>query len=215
MCSVRWQRDWLWTRKVCVAFLLESSGALWHLGLREDGGRVILTGCWSQELDRRTSDSWGEGRHASQWLNPSVQFWSHTSPGPCLPLTSQYSRPKLACVCRSSGTLTSVLYLCVCVWTRRLCKIYHCEGKYEKHRCLGNSVFHLCVSCTTYTEHFTSDTSGDQVWGGFSHQQAVLRHQLGVLQFNSILTLSTWDQNAQVIGSVLQDWQTLNIEFSL
>ena len=45
---------------------------------------------------------------------------------------------------------------------------------------------------------------------GFSppHHQAVLQHQLNVLQFNSILTPSTWIQRqiTQVKGSLLQDW---------
>lgn len=38
-----------------------------------------------------------------------------------------------------------------------------------------------------------SDTSSN-VWGIFLHHQAILRHQLGVLQFNSILILSTQRQ---------------------
>ena len=46
------------------------------------------------------------------------------------------------------------------------------------------------------------------MWGSILlHRQAILRHHLGVLQFNSILTLSTWrlHQIPQVKGSVLQD----------
>lgn len=37
---------------------------------------------------------------------------------------------------------------------------------------------------------------------GFSTHQEILRHQMGTLQFNSILTLSIWPQTLQVKGSV-------------
>ena len=45
------------------------------------------------------------------------------------------------------------------------------------------------------------------VWGDPHEHQAILGHQLGVLQFNSILALSTRRQHQipHVKGSVLQD----------
>lgn len=48
--------------------------------------------------------------------------------------------------------------------------------------------------CLPYfdTELSTFDTSGYQICGSFSPHQAILWHQLGVLQFNSVLTLSNW-----------------------
>ena len=56
---------------------------------------------------------------------------------------------------------------------------------------LGSPSF-LGVSFITHTEPFTSDTSCHQVWREGSPQQwAGLGHQLGVLQFSSVLTLST------------------------
>ena len=48
--------------------------------------------------------------------------------------------------------------------------------------------------------------------GGFPHSQTMLQPQLGVLQFNSILSLSIWSygQIPQVKGLVLQDYPSCN-----
>ena len=43
-----------------------------------------------------------------------------------------------------------------------------------------------------HTEYFISDASGHQMCGSFPPHQSILWHQLVVLQFNSILTISTW-----------------------
>ena len=45
-------------------------------------------------------------------------------------------------------------------------------------------------------------------WGGRFplHQQAMLPHQVGVLPFNSVLTLSTDSTDPQVKALVSQDW---------
>lgn len=48
------------------------------------------------------------------------------------------------------------------------------------------------------------------------YHQAILRHHLGVIQFNLILTLCTWRQHQipQVMGAVLQEYPTLQMPIS-